>query len=621
MDDPSNDEPGEAENLGTVAPLDFTAPEPEPADAMDGGDESGAGTGGGGLSYAPSDPTHESQVEKGKEEPKPIQDPEAQQQPTTREPEGGEPQNDEARSGENSGADNDVGDGDRGGEAVSKALESGSDEAKNEESTSDPNPLRDLGDAMQSWMRRLQHIQDGTADGTDDSKVEANDEAVELEYLQTESSEPVNQQAPGPATQEQAQEALQHLRIDEPIGESEAVQRLEDRKPLPPVIDFMQFPDVQANADPVEPAISGPSGHPQRHGHRELDLSDERGKSDEAMELDPESEDEAQESPSSGTEWQGGIESDASANEIWRRYEDMTRKPALQLTEQLRLILEPTTATRLEGDYRTGKRLNMRKLVAYLASDYTKDRIWLRRTKPAQRDYQILVAVDDSRSMSDSRSAHLAFQTVALVTSALGRLEVGEIAIARFGRDFNVIQSFGSTGGGGGGGGGGGVNQGVNLVKGFSFSQPKTDVRLAIEESMKMFERARDEGVKNRLDEIWQLGIIISDGICQDHDQIRSLLRKAIERKVMFVFLILDSLHQHDDDDDHHHQAGEAEQEKVRRGGSSSIVSMNSVSYVTGSDGKIELQMERYLDSFPFDYYIILYVYSLSLSLFFFYKY
>lgn len=35
-----------------------------------------------------------------------------------------------------------------------------------------------------------------------------------------------------------------------------------------------------------------------------------------------------------------------------------------ELTEQLRLILEPTLASKLAGDYRTGKRINMKKVRA-----------------------------------------------------------------------------------------------------------------------------------------------------------------------------------------------------------------------------------------------------------------
>jgi midasin (ATPase involved in ribosome maturation) len=42
---------------------------------------------------------------------------------------------------------------------------------------------------------------------------------------------------------------------------------------------------------------------------------------------------------------------------------------------------------------RTGKRLNMRKIIPFIASDFKKDKIWLRRTKPNKREFQILVAL------------------------------------------------------------------------------------------------------------------------------------------------------------------------------------------------------------------------------------
>lgn len=56
------------------------------------------------------------------------------------------------------------------------------------------------------------------------------------------------------------------------------------------------------------------------------------------------------------------------------------------------------------GDYRTGKRLNMRKVIPYVASQFRKDKIWLRRTKPSKRQYQICLALDDSASMVDNHS-------------------------------------------------------------------------------------------------------------------------------------------------------------------------------------------------------------------------
>ena len=67
------------------------------------------------------------------------------------------------------------------------------------------------------------------------------------------------------------------------------------------------------------------------------------------------------------------------------------RSPGLvgELTEQLRLILEPTQASRMAGDYRTGKRINMKKVIGYIASHFRKDKIWMRRTQPDKRRYQV----------------------------------------------------------------------------------------------------------------------------------------------------------------------------------------------------------------------------------------
>lgn len=75
---------------------------------------------------------------------------------------------------------------------------------------------------------------------------------------------------------------------------------------------------------------------------------------------------------------------------------------AQELSEQLRLVLEPSKASRLQGDFRTGRRINMRRVIPYIASHFKKDKIWLRRTRPSKRQYQIIMAVDNSSSMLDS---------------------------------------------------------------------------------------------------------------------------------------------------------------------------------------------------------------------------
>lgn len=73
----------------------------------------------------------------------------------------------------------------------------------------------------------------------------------------------------------------------------------------------------------------------------------------------------------------------------------------------------------------------MRKVIPYIASQFRKDKIWLRRTKPSKRQYQVMVAVDDSSSMADNHSKQLAFESLATIANALTLLEVGELAICR----------------------------------------------------------------------------------------------------------------------------------------------------------------------------------------------
>lgn len=100
---------------------------------------------------------------------------------------------------------------------------------------------------------------------------------------------------------------------------------------------------------------------------------------------------------------------DSNDPKLYSALSDSVSMMASELAENLRQIMEPSIANRLQGDYRTGKRLNMKRLVSYIASDYRKNHIWLRRTKKQQRNFQIMIAVDDSQSMGDNRMSEVRF--------------------------------------------------------------------------------------------------------------------------------------------------------------------------------------------------------------------
>ncbi|KAG8806147.1 hypothetical protein FRC17_005159 [Serendipita sp. 399] len=280
--------------------------------------------------------------------------------------------------------------------------------------------------------------------------------------------------------------------------------------------------------------------------------------------------------------WQRDPHTSEDAASMWRLYSSLTHELAWTLCEQLRLILEPTKATRLKGDYRTGKRLNMRKIIPYIASEYTKDKIWLRRTRPSQREYQILLALDDSRSMSESHSEHLAFETLALVSKALTRLEAGDIFVARFGETVELLHGVDD----------GPFNDaaGARVVDSFAFDQTSTDVLALVEISRSILQEARDKRMASTsAADLWQLEIIISDGVCSNHDKLRAAIRRAREQKILIVFIIIDAIKK---------SSSDPNGSNTRRSVESSILTMKQV--------KQDLSIERYLDTFPFEYYVVL---------------
>lgn len=129
----------------------------------------------------------------------------------------------------------------------------------------------------------------------------------------------------------------------------------------------------------------------------------------------------------------------------WNCLCSVTDTAARDLSEKLRLVLEPTLASRLKGDYKTGKRINMRKIIPYIASQFRKDKIWLRRTKPSKRDYQIVLALDDSSSMANNHSKELAFESLSLISKAMTYLEVGQLSVISFGEQVKVLHPLGEA--------------------------------------------------------------------------------------------------------------------------------------------------------------------------------
>ncbi|ORY99187.1 hypothetical protein BCR43DRAFT_435817, partial [Syncephalastrum racemosum] len=460
----------------------------------------------------------------------------------------------------------------------------GDEEGEEEdEAKAKTNPERSLGDALQDWRRRLADVTDAQEDEDEDEDEEAKEENEReaqvneehaFEYVKND-EEAHDMQTMGNAAPDQVQNIPMAMDADmqdeEQVAGEEADEKQEEEQESHAMEGLLQQPE------------EGTSGREQGGGAiASRELRDDVALEPEALTVDEsvvaheplEAEDMErmrQELEATVSEWREEGRDLQQARDLWQQYENLTQDLAMGLCEQLRLILEPTLATKLKGDYRTGKRLNMKKIIPYIASQFKKDKIWLRRTKPSKRQYQVMISIDDSKSMSESHAVQLAYETLTLVSKALSQLEVGDIAITSFGERIRLLHPFDQPFSG---------DAGASVLQQFTFAQQKTQVKSLLETSLALFETAKSSHHGSQ--ELWQLQLVISDGICDDHDALRTLVRRAMEEQVMIIFIVVDNKPEKD-----------------------SILTMNSVKYAT-VNGKLSLQMTPYLETFPFQYFMIL---------------
>ena len=449
----------------------------------------------------------------------------------------------------------------------------GDDPAVNESTGNDP--FQRLGDALERWHRQQQQIRNASSENAQQKAIENEETDHMFEHLKDEDAE-ADTQALGAATEEQAH-ALDQRAMDTEMRESYD-------EFLPDDLNPETLGDKEDREDPMAPeALSAGGDEQPRPGAfigiyqtqeaqmQDLDIRDSLEEDEQMLQVD-ETPSTAYPPPSPTV----SARSPVDARRLWSHFENLVQPLSLTLTEQLRLILTPTQATKMRGDFRTGKRLNIKRIIPYIASNYKRDKIWMRRSVPQKRNYQIMLAVDDSRSMGESGSGQLAFEALVLVSKSLSMLEVGEICVVGFGDDVKVVHAFDEPFS---------SAAGINILQQLGFQQTRTNVRKLVAESITLFREAKAKAPSSSSSstELWQLLLIMSDGLCEDHDEIRRLVRQAQEERIMIVFVIVDGV------------KGE------------SIVNMSQAVFEddeSGSGGQ-KLKIKRYLEGFPFMYYLV----------------
>ncbi|WYZ40395.1 hypothetical protein EsH8_IV_000736 [Colletotrichum jinshuiense] len=448
-------------------------------------------------------------------------------------------------------------------------------------------PFKKLGDALERWHRQQNDIKDPEKQEEGEQKqsqdTSADLGAREFQHLQDDETA-ADTQALGTTSEDQVQPIDESMAIDEEKEDPQSRVMPEtddvDMEQDPDKMDTTEAPETQEK-DTATDKDDGRSGVKTRQGAFDREVSPSE---DEVQRLEDEEEEQVIEETSTQlstthiSDEELPLRDFSESLQSWTTFQTKTHPLSLSLTSQLRLILTPSQSTKLSGSYRTGKRLNIKKIIPYIASSYKRDKIWMRRAIPTKRSYQILLCVDDSRSMGESSSGTLALESLVMVSRALTMLEVGQVGILGFGADtfmaHDFTEPFASH------------DAGAKVLQHFNFQQDRTDIYLLIRRTIDHFRTARMQNPARGAEDLWQLALILSDGLTpsSQHDGIRRLLREAMEERIMVVFIVMD---------DTGNKKGD------------SVLDLKEAKFVKDESGNSRVVIERYLDTFPFQYYLI----------------
>ncbi|KAH6964016.1 hypothetical protein DER45DRAFT_601956 [Fusarium avenaceum] len=264
-------------------------------------------------------------------------------------------------SGQDQNADSmDQEDGEMGEGAADQDTSAG-----NQGSTSH-DPFKKLGDALERWHRQQEDIKDA------------------------EPAEATEQDASQDPSADQGRKEFQHLQDDETATDTQAMGTADDEQKQDPTSRLMEEDKDEAEQDPDKMDTADPAdaldANKQDTDKDEDDTRSGLSPSEQEAQMEEQDEDETdiqetstQLSTTHISDEERPLRDFGESMQQWSEFQTKTHSLSLALTSQLRLILTP--------------------------SHYKRDKIWMRRSIPTKRTYQILLCVDDSKSMGETSSA------------------------------------------------------------------------------------------------------------------------------------------------------------------------------------------------------------------------
>eukprot|EP00979_Chaetoceros_neogracilis_P011124 scaffold2695_cov256-Chaetoceros_neogracile.AAC.6 len=499
--------------------------------------------------------------------------------------------------------------------------EQGSGSKPNPTAMDAPNPFRDPGDAEKFWHKKLNVISDAQDDeaeeatkneeqGDDNNPDDANPDG-DFEFTSKEQDN--STQVLGGVAEEESTKLNQHedpQSKSQDVDESETkesdvkdeeITKRQTKQEKSRTKESNQEQDLHDDADDL-PADEDDDDNVQEEDAEMEDVSDDASEDFQpsTQEAEPENkivtdleqlqvrdalENNYQTEEMEEEEFHSSITQSElnAAREKWSELSAETNALSRRLCEKLRLVMEPLVASKLRGDYRTGKRINMKRVIGYIASGYRKDKIWLRRTKPGKRDYRVLLAVDNSESMKNG-AGEMAMTALTTLANGMSQLDIGELGIASFGEEMKLLHPFHAPFTSG---------SGVDLVSNFRFEDKRTRTALCVESAMAALESQNNGGSS------MQLLFIISDGRIErdSRERLRRIVREMSEKNILVIMVVVEG------GNDKKESGNGERKDKLSRAkkAKDSIVNMKEVSFENGKP-----KVKHFIDDYPFPYYMVL---------------
>jgi midasin (ATPase involved in ribosome maturation) len=484
-----------------------------------------------------------------------------------------------------------------------------------------PNPFRDPGDAEKFWHKKLNVISDAQEDGAEEATTKEEEDKdnnqdetnPDGDFEFTSKEQDNSTQVLGGAAEEEStklkeedpQSKSQETKESETMesdAKDEELTRRQTKQEKSRTKESTQEEDVQDEADlPADEADNDQMKDAEMEDVSEESDEESHPDTQEDPPPDPENqivtdldqlqvrdalEQNYQTEEMEEEEFHSSItQSEVNdAREKWSELSAETSTLSRRLCEKLRLVMEPLVASKLRGDYRTGKRINMKRVIGYIASGYRKDKIWLRRTKPGKRDYRVLLAVDNSESMKNG-AGEMALTALTTLANGMSQLDIGELGIASFGEEMKLLHPFHAPFTSG---------SGADVVSNFRFGDKRTRTALCVESAMAALESQNNGGSS------MQLVFIISDGRVErdSRERLRRIVREMTEKNILVIMVIVEGGKNGKADKE---ERGKEDKTSRAKKAKDSIINMKEVSFDNGKP-----KVKHFIDDYPFPYYMVL---------------